>query len=189
MGDSKNRGYIDWSHLQQFSSLATADSPYLINSITLMKKIISSLLLATCLTTSVMAQKPAAPAATGPDLSALPDIVLNGFKEFKTSGYSAATQTWAKGSSLMLDPQTVQNLNNYFSQIGNTSGPFIGPEVIRVVKISADTEVVYAVAKYERQLVFLSFTCFKKADAWLVTSIDADKDPNKVLPTGILSGQ
>jgi len=55
--------------------------------------------------------------------------------------------------------------------------------MVRVVNLSANTEIVYAVAKYERHLVFMSFTCYKTNNKWLVTWIDADKDPAKFCRT------
>jgi hypothetical protein len=151
-----------------------------------MKKILASLIIAGGLAALLMAQKtPAAPAAD----SDLPDVVVNGFKEYKTGGYTAATNAWARDSSLLLDPLTLQTLQTYLNLIGNNSGPFTSADVVKVVKLSTSTEEVYTVAKFERQLVYLSFTCFKTGDKWIITVIDADKDPAKVLPTNIMSGE
>ncbi len=156
-----------------------------------MKKILACLVVAGILAALVIV--PRAPAASTAPASAaeptLPDIVVAGFKEFKTGGYTAATNAWARDSSLLQDSQTLLALNTYLSQVCNNAGTFVGADIIRVVNLSANSEVVYATAKFERQLVFLSFTCYKMGDKWLITMIDADKDPAKVLPTNIMSGQ
>jgi len=158
-----------------------------------MKKILAGLCLLTAgsLSALILAQRaPAASTTAAPNPEAMvPDIVVNGFKEFKTGGYSAATNAWAKDSSLLLDTQTLQNLNNFFNTISSTSGSFVGADVVRVVNLSANTQEVYSVVRYERQVVYIGFTCYKTGDKWIITVIDADKDPLKVLPTNIMSGQ
>jgi len=156
-----------------------------------MKKILASLVVVGCLAALILTPRTSAansPAAS-PTEPAIPDVVVNGFKEFKTGGYSAAITTWSHDSSLLLDSAAQLALNNFFSQISNNAGPFVGADMVRVVNLSPNTEIVYAVTKYERHLVFISFTCYKANNKWLVTWIDADKDPAKVLPTNILSGQ
>ena len=159
-----------------------------------MKKILASLFALGCFATLVMAQNAPAPSATttAPLVSAapaVPDVVVNGFKEFKSSGYSAAINAWAHDSALMMDSPTLQALNNYFSQANNNAGTYVAADMIRVVILSPNTEIVYAVAKYQRQAVFLSLTCYKASDRWLVTAINANKDATKILPTNILGGQ
>jgi hypothetical protein len=156
-----------------------------------MKKILTCLTVVGCLAVLIMAQRaPAAStaASTSPATPQPPDIVVNGYKEFKTGGYVAATNAWAKDSSLLLDTQTLQGLNNYFSTISANSGSFQGADVVRLVPLSADTQMVYTVAKFERQLIYISFTCYKTNDKWIITWIVANKDPAVVLPTMIMSG-
>jgi hypothetical protein len=158
------------------------------------KNTFAALVVFSCLSALLMAQKAPAPSATpevpaGPMTPVAPDIVVNGFKEFKSGGYTAAINAWSRDSSLMLDSPTLQSLNNYFSLISNNSGTYVGADMVRVVNLSPNSEIVYAAAKYQRQVVFISFTCYKAGDRWLITVIDANKDPTKVLPTNILSGQ
>jgi hypothetical protein len=151
-----------------------------------MKKILTCLILACTLSAPVMAQRtPSAGSAS----AGLPDIVVDGFKEFMSGGYTAATNAWARDSSLLLDSQALQSLNNYFNQVSSNAGTFVGADIVRVVKLSANTESVFAVAKFQRQVVFMSFTCYRTSDKWLITWIDANKDPSLILPTNIMSGQ
>jgi len=151
-----------------------------------MKKLLISLFVASGLTALLMAQKAPVASPTEPEL---PDVVVNGFKEYKSGGYTAATNAWARESSLLLDPQTLQTIQAYLNVIGNNSGPFLAADVVRVVKLSATTEEVYTVAKFERQVVYLGFTCYKASDKWIITLINVNKDPAQVLPTNIMSGQ
>jgi hypothetical protein len=156
-----------------------------------MKKILTCLTVVGFLTALIITQRAPAASTAAPTSSTEPqppDIVVNGFKEFKTGGYVAATNAWAKESSLLQDAQTLQALNNYFSQISANSGAFVGADVVRIVNLSANTQIVYTVAKFERQLVYISFTCYKTGNKSLVTWIVANKDPSLVLPTMILSG-
>lgn len=158
-----------------------------IQPIPTMKKFLLTLIIASGLTAQVMAQK--APPVASPTEPDLPDVVVNGFREYKSGGYTAATIAWAHDSNLLLDPQALQNLNAYLNLIGNNSGIFVAADVVRVVKLSNTTEEVYAVAKFERQVVYFAFTCYKAGDKWIITLINVNKDPAQVLPTNIMSGQ
>jgi hypothetical protein len=148
-----------------------------------MKKILASLLVVGGLAALLMAQNTPAASPAAPDL---PDVVVNGFKVFKTGGYTLATAAWARDSSLLLDPLPLPALKTYFSLIGNNAGQFVGADAIQVVKLSTTTEEVYAVAKFERQVIYMGFTCYKVGDKWIITVINADKDPAKILPTAMM---
>jgi len=148
-----------------------------------MKKILASLIVASGLAALLMAQRAPVASPTEPEL---PDVVVNGFKVYKTGGYTLATAAWARDSALLLDPLPLPALKTFFSLVGNNAGQFIGADAIQVVKLSNTTEEVYAVAKFERQAVYMGFTCYKTGDKWIITVINADKDPAKILPTAMM---
>jgi len=153
-----------------------------------MKKILIALVLVCSLAVFSFAQSTLPPYASAPAPAALPDVVVNGFKAFMNGGYSAATSVWSLNSPLAQDATTLSNINNTFLQESSVAGNFSGAEVIRVVNFSASGEEVYAMAKYQRGTLFVSFTCYKSADKWYVTVIDVDKDPGRILPTNVMGG-
>jgi len=150
-----------------------------------MKKILASFVLASGLAALLMAQKTPTVASGIPE-SELPDVVVNGFKGYKTGGYTVATAAWARDSALLLDPLPLPALKTYLSLAGDNAGQFVGADAVQVVKLSNNTEEVYAVAKFERQAVYFAFTCYKVNEKWIITVINANKDPAVVLPTAMM---
>ncbi|HTB64105.1 MAG TPA: hypothetical protein VK737_11025 [Opitutales bacterium] len=126
--------------------------------------------------------------ATGTTSDGVPQIIADGFNSFKTGSYATAVVTWSRGSNLELDVQATTGVQNTLSHMQNVGGSYVGPELIKIVSLSTSTELVYVDVKYQRGMVFMCFTCMKPADKWLITSITADADPTKILPTNILSG-
>ncbi len=131
---------------------------------------------------------PASPAGAVSASSVIPDILVEGFKGYQTGGYSAATSIWQRSSMLALDPLTVQNLNNQLSALSNQTGPFVSAEVVRMVTLSNSVREVYVSVRCQHGALFMAFTCVKLPDHWIVTVINADKDPAKVIPTNVMGG-
>ncbi len=152
-----------------------------------MKKLLTTLVLVCTLAAVGTAQStaPAAPAAT-----VVPDVIVSGYKAFLASGYAAAVAAWSANSPLAIDGATLAGISNVLLNESNLGGNFVGADVIRVVNLSASAELVYALTRYQHGMLFMSFTCYKPSptDKWLVTVIDVDKDPAKILPTNILGG-
>jgi len=156
-------------------------------------KLLFGLALLCATSTSSLAQNPASAAApapnTGSTVSGVPDIVANGFLDYMKGGFSSAVEAWSKGSSLEVDSTAKNALSKSLSDEENVAGTFVSPEIIRVVTLSTSSTLVYIFGKYQRGSLFMCFACYKTTDKWLVTSVDIDVDPVKVLPTNLLSGQ
>ncbi len=156
-----------------------------------MKKTLIALVLV-CLIVSLGAAQSTAPAPAPASASEAPDIVMNGFKALETKGYIPALDVWTQNSVLGLDKNAIANLNKFFLVKTTTGygGTFTGSDIIRTVNLSQSTEMVYAVATYQHEELFMSFTCFRPrpTDKWVVNTIAMNNDPSKILPTNILGG-
>jgi len=126
----------------------------------------------------------AAPAAA----AGMPDTVAAGFAIYAKNGYASAIDAWSKGSSLEIDAASRNAITKSLSDAENTAGTFAGAELIKSVSLSPSSTLVYVFAKYQKGGLYLAFACSKSGGKWLVTSVTANVDPAKVLPTNILSG-
>jgi hypothetical protein len=118
----------------------------------------------------------------------VPQIIADGFTAFKSGSYATATVTWSRGSNLELDVQATTAVQATLSKMQNLGGNYLSAELIKIVNLAPSSELVYVIVKYQRGQVFMCFTCYKPAEKWVITSITADADPAKILPTNILSG-
>ncbi len=133
------------------------------------------------------AQSATTPATASPSIG-IPDVVVDGFRAYLNGGYAGATSVWSRNSTLQLDTQAVQNMNTILLTEGNLAGAFTGAEVVRIVSLSQSVEEVYVSAKYQNGILFMSFTCYKQPDKWIVTAFAADKDATKIIPTNVMGG-
>ncbi len=134
---------------------------------------------------------PAGPAATSTPttISGVPDTLANGFLIYMKSGYATAVEAWSRGSSLEIDANAQLAVTKSLSAEESVAGTFIAPEIIKTVNLSPSSMLVYIFGKYQRGGLYMCFACYKSQEKWLVTSIDCDGDPAKVLPEYLRSGQ
>jgi len=152
-----------------------------------MKKILLSLIALGGLAALLMAQK--TPSTDSTTESDLPDVVVNGYKAYKSGGYMLASTTWTRDSALAVDPLILPAFRNNLALNTSNGGQFLGADAIATVKLSATTKEIYTVARFERLVIYMNFTCYKVGDKWIVTAIDDNRDPIRILPTAIMSGQ
>ncbi len=118
---------------------------------------------------------------------AAPDIITKGFEAYKTSS-SAAVEVWFKGSPLNDDLTTKAKLLSALGDFEKGYGKFIGYEIYKTVALTPSTEVVYAVLKFEKGPVWFSFNLYKPTDTWIIPTLNANQNPQQVLPQSLLAG-
>jgi len=123
--------------------------------------------------------------ATAP---AVPDIVTKGFDAYKKSS-ADAIDTWFLGSPMEKDVQARVTVAGNLGNFEKVYGAYLGWELIKVVPITASTEIVYAVAKFEKGPLWIAFNCYKAADQWTLPSIRLNQSAENILPQSILSGE
>lgn len=133
---------------------------------------------------------PAAPAATpaAPAAAAVPDIIGKGFDAYKV-GNSNALDVWFKGTPMEKDLESRTKVASQLTNVESVYGKFIGWELVKVVPITASTEIVYAVAKFEKSPLWFAFDCYKATDQWTVPTIRINQNAAGFLPTSVLDGQ
>ncbi len=147
-----------------------------------MKKLLLSFALCLALLAPVSAQS----AATSP--LNVPDVVTKGFDAY-TKSFSDAVDAWFKDSPLSKDLATKTNFMSALSGFETGYGKYIGWELVKVVNLTPSTCVVYAVLKFENGPVWMAFMCYKPKDAWIVSSMNLNQNPQPVLPPAMLAGQ
>jgi len=141
-----------------------------------MKKLLVTLTLLLALTAPSFAQA-AAPA--------VPDIITKGFDAYKKSS-SDAVDIWFKGSPLDTDLATKAKLLTALNDFEKGYGKYLGYEIFKTVALTPSTEIVYAVIKFEKGPVWFAFNLYKATDSWTVPTLNANQNPQQVLPQNLL---
>jgi hypothetical protein len=118
----------------------------------------------------------------------VPPIVAKGFTELEKNGSLAAMGVWLAGSSRELD-QDQEFATARLNQIQGKRGRMMGHEIVRVVSLTPSTVRVYAVVKYEKGIVWMSFDCYLAGKDWIIDRFDCSTNANQILPPNILGGQ
>ena len=146
-----------------------------------MNKLVATLALLLALTAPSFSQ---AATMAGPPV---PDVITKGFDAYSKSS-SSAVDIWFKGSPLDADLPTKAKLLTALGDFEKGYGKYLGYEIFKVVPLSASTEVVYAVIKFEKGPVWFAFNLYKATDTWTVPTLNANQNPQQVLPQSLLGG-
>ncbi len=126
----------------------------------------------------------AAPAAA----PAVPEVVTKGFEAYKKSS-ADAINAWYVGSPMEKNSEARLTFGNNLANFEKGYGKYLGWELVKVVPITASTEIVYAVIKYEKGPIWVAFDCYKAADQWVLPSIRLQTNAQGLLPPSLLGGQ
>lgn len=108
------------------------------------------------------------------------DTIMSGFSAYKTSGVKSALERWLMGSSLdgghALTEQAIS-----LSKVTEPLGKFQGYDIIKIVKITDKSDLVYAAANYEKGFIILTFARYKKLTGQsIIQSISYSGDASKL---------
>jgi hypothetical protein len=151
-----------------------------------MKKLLATLTLLLALTAPGFAQSPAL-LGLAPSGPAAPDIITRGFDAYAKSD-SDAVDIWFAGSPLNDDLPTKTKLLTALNEFEKAYGKYTGYEICKVVTLTPSTKIVYAVLKFEKGPVWFAFNLYKATDTWTIPTLNANQNPQQILPAGLLGG-
>lgn len=119
---------------------------------------------------------------------AVPDVVKRGFDAYLKLGVEAGFNEWLKGSPIEKEKTMRAQATGLANTIESGYGKFTGWELIRVVALSDSVRRVYAIAKYEKGPLYVSFDCYKAKD-WIIPMFNLTTKASEILPPSMLGGQ
>jgi len=116
---------------------------------------------------------------------AIPDVVTNGFNEYKTKGAEGALKAWLKGSAMETNLEA-QSQANIFRQVESLYGPYLGHEIININKLSSTSKIIYIAMNYEKGAIFARFLTYENKEKSIVALLNFNTKPELILPSNMI---
>jgi hypothetical protein len=131
----------------------------------------------------------AAPApADGQDR--IPPLVTKGLQALQEQRCRDAFDVWTSDWQWPRDAARRQELMATCDFLAEVGAALHGYDIFRVVAVTPHLSRIYIVLRYERHPMYLMVSAYALVDGdWRVTSINWDRDPDKVFPLTILDPQ
>lgn len=117
----------------------------------------------------------------------VPRIVTAGFAAYEAKGSRGAIAVWLEGSPAS-NPATTEQMIASLTPIEAVYGNVIGHDILLVVPVSPSLRRVYAIARYERGPLFISFDCYRAGKEWIIPMFLTNTRAADILPASLLSG-
>lgn len=118
----------------------------------------------------------------------IPPVLKAGFEQYIKKGPKAAIESWAKGSAIEGNKETLSQANN-FQQIQDFYGNIVGYNVVMSKNHSSSSSVYLIEIKYEKGNVFSKFFIYKTPDGQQVlTTFLFNIDAERVWPEYLVLG-
>ena len=117
-----------------------------------------------------------------------PQIVIDGLLAYKADGAGAAVATWLKGSALS-SQKTAEQLEQQLQKVGRTCGQYRGYETVHVNPFSDSARFVYMQLNYGACPLFGRFVVYNTGRSWVLTQVNFNANPEKVLPQRLLTSE
>ncbi|MBL1259230.1 MAG: hypothetical protein COB33_001715 [Thiotrichaceae bacterium] len=114
-----------------------------------------------------------------------PQIIIDGLLAYKTDGAGVAVATWLKGSALS-SKKTADRLEQQLQKVGRTCGQYRGYETVHVNPFSDSARFVYMQLNYGACPLFGRFVVYNTGRSWVLTQVNFNANPEKVLPPQLL---
>ncbi len=115
-----------------------------------------------------------------------PQIIIDGLLAYKTDGADKAVSVWLKGSALS-SKKTAAQLEKQLLQVGRTCGQYRGYETVHVNPFSDSARFVYMQLNYGACPLFGRFVVYNTGRGWVLTQVNFNANPEKVLPQRLLT--
>jgi hypothetical protein len=126
----------------------------------------------------------AGPAAAQDDM---PPLVTKGLQALQEQRCYDAFDLWTGDWRSPRDTARRQQLMASCDFLAEVGASLHGYDVFRVVYVTPHLSRIYIVLRYERHPMYLMIAAYAPVDnAWRVTSINWDRDPDKVFPVTLL---
>lgn len=116
----------------------------------------------------------------------LPPPVRNGLQSYSQSGAEAAVKIWMENSPLERTSE-VGNIVKMLQSVERLCGRYKGYDVARVHHFTATTSFVYVQLNYTSCPIFGRFVAYEGEKGWLVTELNFNAKPEKILPSYMLT--
>lgn len=118
----------------------------------------------------------------------VPSIVTAGFAAYESKDSRAAIGVWLNGSPAS-SPATVEQMIASFAPIELAYGSVIGHEIVRVVPVTPSFRRIYAIIRYERGPLFVSFDCYQTSKDWIIPMLLVNTRASELFPASVLGGE
>lgn len=115
----------------------------------------------------------------------LPPLIRNGFHSYTQNGAEAAVKTWMENSPLKRTSE-VGNIVKMLQNVERLCGQYNGYDVAKIHDFSAKTRFIYLQLNYTSCPIFGRFVAYEGERGWLVTELNFNAKPEKVLPAYML---
>lgn len=113
-------------------------------------------------------------------------VIVKGFEAYKRDGAEAAMQSWLEASPLeehFPPGKLVQPLK----KLEGLYGRYKTFHPIRVNRLTPTSRIVYLASDHQRGALFWSFLTYKTERGWIVTFVNTNTQPGRILPTSVVS--
>lgn len=114
--------------------------------------------------------------------SRTPLFVTQGFDALKVNDIDKAFKIWTDSSIPVIRGNAPILTSTMSSIINNTVGKCIGYMVIDTLSLTTNTKIVYVESQHESGALFWRLTVHQTPTKPLITSIDFNTDPSKIIP-------
>lgn len=117
--------------------------------------------------------------------SELPSVVIKGLQRYRQDGAEGAVSNWLHNSPLEKTGE-LGTLVKMLRNIEHLCGKFQGYETAGVHEFTSKSRFVYLQLNYDSCPVFGHFVAYEGKDGWVITQINFNAKPEKVLPEVML---
>ncbi len=118
----------------------------------------------------------------------VPGVVSAGFAAYETKGLRAALAVWLEGSPAS-NAATTEQMIATLTPVETAYGSLMGHEIVRVVPVTPSLRRVYAIIRYERGPLFISFDCYRTGKDWIIPMVFTNTRAAEILPAALLAGE
>jgi hypothetical protein len=112
----------------------------------------------------------------------IPNVIRSGFSEYKTFGSKKAVKAWMKNGPNEINYESLPVIND-LQYVDNLYGNYKNYEIIKTVKLSNSTTVLYISINYDLGALFSKFIIYNIGGEELVTKMEVNTNPEIIMPS------
>jgi hypothetical protein len=116
----------------------------------------------------------------------LPPIAVRGLQHLLAGRTDSAFVTWTSAGYTAQQRQTLLDAVPVFDRTCET---VVGYDVLKIVTLSPHLRRAYILIRCREQPLYLMLVLYQGADAWTITSINWQSDPDQLLPPSLFGEQ
>jgi len=112
----------------------------------------------------------------------IPSIIRSGFSEYKTFGSKKAVKAWMKNGPNEINYESLPVIND-LQYVENLYGNYKNYELIKIVKLTNSTTVLYISINYDLGALFSKYIIYNIGGEELVTKMEVNTNPEIIMPS------